>query len=123
MHEAIVSSDTKQPALLPSDHWVFWLITRHAYYHEHNGVAATTAKTRNKFYNKLSKAVKFKCVFCREGDRDAINGKSYCPSLSSVYTTIPHDRMQLFEAIQRQDLKKQNRKSLRSLVYVTKFTL
>ena len=68
--EAIVSYDPKHPALLPSDHWVSWLITRHAHQHGHNGVAATTAKTRKKFWilkaNKLSRAVKFKCGFSRE---------------------------------------------------------
>ena len=68
--EAIVSYDTKHPALLPSDHWISWLITRHTHQHGHNGVAATIAKTRNKFWilkaNKLSKTVQFKCVFCHE---------------------------------------------------------
>ena len=68
--EAIVSYDTKHPALLPSDHWVSWLITRHAHQYGHNGVATTTARTRRKFWilkgNKLSKTVKFKCGFCRE---------------------------------------------------------
>ena len=29
--EAIVSYDTKHPALLPSDHWLSWLKTRHAH--------------------------------------------------------------------------------------------
>ena len=68
--EAIVSSDAKHPALLPSNHWISWLITRHAHQYGHNGVAATTARTRRKFWilkeNKLSKAVKFKCGFCKE---------------------------------------------------------
>lgn len=70
MDEAIVSYDAKHPALLPSNHWISWLITRHAHQYGHNGVAATTARTRRKFWilkgNKLSKAVKFKCGFCRE---------------------------------------------------------
>ena len=68
--EAIISYDAKHPALLPSNHWISWLITRHAHQYGHNGVAATTARTRRKFWilkgNKLSKAVKFKCAFCRE---------------------------------------------------------
>ena len=46
------------------------LITRHAHQYGHNGVAATTAKIRRKYWilksNKLSKAVKYKCGFCRE---------------------------------------------------------
>ena len=70
MDEAVVSYETKHPALLPSDHWISWLITTHVHQYGHNGVAATTAKTRSKFWilkaNKLSKSVKFKCVFCRE---------------------------------------------------------
>ena len=69
MDEAIVSCDAKHAALLPSNHWVSWLIKIHAQY-GHNGVAATTARTKRKFWilkgNKLSKAVKFKCGFCRE---------------------------------------------------------
>ena len=66
MDEAIVSYDAKHPAL----HWISWLITRHAIQYGHKGVAATTARTRRKFWilkgNKLSKAVKFKCGVCRE---------------------------------------------------------
>ena len=68
--EAIVSYETKHPALLPGDHWISLLITRHAHQYGHSGIAATTAKTRRKFWilkgNKLSKSVKYKCVFCRE---------------------------------------------------------
>lgn len=68
--EAIVSYETRHPALLPSDHWISLLVTRHAHQHGHTGVAATTGKTRRKFWilkaNKLSKSVKFKCAFCRE---------------------------------------------------------
>ena len=70
MDEAIVSYEAKHSALLPSNHWISWLITRHAHQYGYNGVAATTARTRRKFWilkgNKLSKAVKFKCGFCRE---------------------------------------------------------
>ena len=68
--ETIVSYDTRHPALLPNYHWISWLITRHAHQYGHNGVAATTAKIRRKYWilksNKLSKAVKYKCGFCRE---------------------------------------------------------
>ena len=53
-------------------------------------------------------------------DGDSINGKSTRPSPSSVYPTVLHDRMRLFRALQRQDLKKQNRKALRSLVHMPK---
>ena len=60
--EAIVSYETRHPALLPSDHWISLLITRHAHQHGHSGVtrqahqyghsgvAATTGKTRRKFW-------------------------------------------------------------------------
>ena len=70
VNEAVVSYETKHPALLPSNHWISWLITTHVHQYGHNGVAATTAKTRRKFWilkaNKLSKSVKLKCVFGRE---------------------------------------------------------
>ena len=60
MDEAIVSYVAKHPALLPSTHWISWLRRRHAHQYGHNGVAATTARTRRKFWilkgNKLSKA-------------------------------------------------------------------
>ena len=43
---------------------------RHTHQYGHNGVAATTAKVRRKYWilkaNKLSKSVKSKCVFCRQ---------------------------------------------------------
>ena len=68
--EAIVSYETRYPALLPSDHWISLLVTRHAHQYGHSGVAATTGKTRRKFWilkaNKLRKSVKSKCGFCRE---------------------------------------------------------
>ena len=70
--EAIISYDTRHPALLPNDHWISWLITRHAHQYRHNGV---TAKIRRKYWilksNKLSKAVKYKCGFCREMAHEA----------------------------------------------------
>lgn len=72
--EAIMSYETRHPALLPSDHWISLLVTRHAQY-GHSSVAATTGKTRRKFWilkaNKLSKSVKFKCGFCHEMEHKA----------------------------------------------------
>ena len=66
---ADVSYDTKHPVLLPSSHWISLLIVRHAYQFGHNGVAATTAKTRRKYWivkaNDLAKSVKYKCVLCK----------------------------------------------------------
>lgn len=68
--KAIVSYEEKHPVLLPSDHRISLLITSHVHNHGHPGVATTTAKTRRKYWilkaNKLSKAVKFKCVTCRK---------------------------------------------------------
>jgi len=48
--EAIVSYDTRHPTLPPNDHWISWLITRHAHQYGHNSVAATTAKIRRKYW-------------------------------------------------------------------------
>ena len=68
--KAIVSYETRHPVLLPNDHMILLLITRHVHQHGHTGVATTTAKIRRKYWilqgNKISKSVKFKCVFCRE---------------------------------------------------------
>ncbi len=67
--KADVSYDTKHPVLLPSSHWISLLIVRQAHQFGHNGVAATTAKTRRKYWivkaNDLAKSVKYKCVFCK----------------------------------------------------------
>ena len=68
--EAIVFYDQKHPALLPNEHSISLLISRHMHKYGHTGVVTTTAKTRRKYWilkaNKLSKSVRFKCVFCRE---------------------------------------------------------
>ncbi|XP_068717258.1 uncharacterized protein [Montipora capricornis] len=55
--EAVVSDETRHPALLPSDHWTSLLITRHAHQYEHSGVAATTGKTRRKLDLKKNLSV------------------------------------------------------------------
>ncbi|XP_068723496.1 uncharacterized protein [Montipora capricornis] len=64
--EALVSYETKHPAMLPRDHWISLLITRIG----HAGVATTVAKIRTKFWiiraHDLAKSVKFRCVCCRE---------------------------------------------------------
>ena len=84
-------NDAKHPALLPSNHWISLLITRHAHQYGHNGVAATTARTRRKFWiqkgNKLNNAVKFKCGFCREMAHKAAN----LPALRLAPYTPPFD--------------------------------
>ena len=68
--KAVVSYDCQHPVLLPREHWISVLITRQAHQFGHNGVAATAAKTRRKYWilrvNDLAKSVKFRCVFCRE---------------------------------------------------------
>ena len=70
LDKAIVSYETKHPALLPSTNWISLLITRHMHEFGHPGVAATTAKTRQQHWilkvNKLNKSVKSRCVFCKE---------------------------------------------------------
>ena len=68
--KAVVSYDCQHPVLPPREHWISVLITRQAHQFGHNGVAATAAKTRRKYWilrvNELAKSVKFRCVFCRE---------------------------------------------------------
>ena len=66
---ALVSYETKHPALLPGEHWISLLITRHVHQCGHTAIATTVAKTRKKFWilkaHDLAKSVKFTCVFCR----------------------------------------------------------
>ena len=68
--KAVMSYEEKHPVLLPSKHRISLLITSHMHNQGHPGIATTTAKTRRKYWilkaSKLSKAVKFKCVTCRE---------------------------------------------------------
>ena len=67
---ALVSYDERHAALLPYDHWISMLITRDAHQSGHPGIAATTAKTRRRYWivkgDKLSKIVKRRCTFCRK---------------------------------------------------------
>jgi len=68
--KAIVSYETKHPALLPSNHWISLLLIRHAHQYGHNGAATTTAKVRRKYWvlkaHKISKRIKSQCAFCHE---------------------------------------------------------
>ena len=68
--KALVSYETRHPALLPREHWISLLITRQVHQCGHSAVAATVAKTRRRFWilkaHGLAKSVKFRCVFCRE---------------------------------------------------------
>ena len=66
---ALVSYDAKHPILLPSNHRVSFLITKHVHARGHQGVAIATAKIKTKYRilkgNKLSKKTKRQCVFCK----------------------------------------------------------
>ena len=68
--KALVSYETRHPALLRREHWISLLITRQVHQCGHSAVAATVAKTRRRFWilkaHDLAKSVKFRCVFCRE---------------------------------------------------------
>ncbi|XP_068714142.1 uncharacterized protein [Montipora foliosa] len=59
--KAVVTYEERHPALLPSDHRISQMITRHMHTYGHCGVAATTAKVRRKYWflkaNKLSKSI------------------------------------------------------------------
>ena len=61
--------ERRHPALLPYNHWISTLITRHEHEAGHSGVAVTTAKVRRKYWilegHKLAKTVKFRCTTCR----------------------------------------------------------
>ena len=48
--EAIISYDAKHPVLLPREHWIFLLITRHFHLNGHLGVAATVAKIKRNYW-------------------------------------------------------------------------
>lgn len=65
-----VSYDSRHPALLPYEHSISLLITRHMPQCGHAGVASTTVKIRVSYWilkaSKLAKSAKFKCAFYRE---------------------------------------------------------
>ena len=56
--------------LLPYDHWISTLVTRDAHKAGHPGVAATTGKTRRRYWiikgGYLTKIIKGQCTFCRQ---------------------------------------------------------
>ena len=66
---AVVSYETRHPALLPYRHRVSRLITEEAHRCGHSGIATTAAKTRRMYWivrvHDIAKAVKFRCVVCR----------------------------------------------------------
>ena len=69
LDRAEMTYEVRHPALLPYGHWISTLITRYVHEKGHNGVAVTTAKTRERFWilhgHKLAKTVKFRCTVCR----------------------------------------------------------
>ena len=70
VENALVSYETKHPALLPYDHRVSRLIAEEAHRMGHSGVATTAAKTRRRYWiirvHDLVKTIKSNCVVCKE---------------------------------------------------------
>ncbi|XP_064629179.1 uncharacterized protein LOC135488484 [Lineus longissimus] len=67
----LVSYDVHSPPILPATAWLSTLIVRHVHGNcGHPGIAACAAKVRRKHWilgvARLAKAVKRRCVFCRE---------------------------------------------------------
>ena len=48
--KALVSYETRHPALLPREHWISLLITHYVHQCGHTAVATTVAKTRRRFW-------------------------------------------------------------------------
>ena len=68
--KTLVSYETKHPILLSNKHWISYLITCQMHQSGHCRIAATAAKTKQKFWilrvHDLARKIKFRCVFCRE---------------------------------------------------------
>ena len=68
--KALVSYETRDPALRPREHWISLLKIRQVHQCGHTAVAATVAKTRKRFWilkaHDIAKSVKFRCLLCRE---------------------------------------------------------
>ena len=67
---SLVSYENERPVLLPYDHYLSKIIVRYAHEVGHNGVAATVAKTRKKYWiikaHRIAKVLKSRCTVCRE---------------------------------------------------------
>ncbi|XP_028405249.1 uncharacterized protein LOC114527754 [Dendronephthya gigantea] len=67
---SLVSYENERPLLLPYDHHISRIIVRDAHGVGHNGVAATVARTRIKYWiikaHRIAKVVKSRCTVCRE---------------------------------------------------------
>lgn len=85
--KALVSYETKHPAMLPQDRWISLLITQHFHQIGYAGVATTVVKIRTKFWiiraHDLAKSVKFQCVTA-EKLRQELKHNSWltCPELA-----------------------------------------
>ena len=64
-----MSYEDKHPILLPRNHPISFLITRHFHEKGHDGVASTAAKVRRRYWiigvHRLAKTIKYRCVKCR----------------------------------------------------------
>jgi hypothetical protein len=67
---SLVSYDNERPVLLPYNSHISKVIIRDAHQVGHNGVAATVAKTRKKYWiikaHRIAKVIKSHCTVCRE---------------------------------------------------------
>ena len=67
---SLVSYDNERPVLLPYNSHISKVIIRDAHQVGHNGVAATVAKTRKKYWiikaHRIAKVIKSRCTVCRE---------------------------------------------------------
>jgi hypothetical protein len=69
---ALVSYETRHPALLPYNHRVAKLIMEEYHQKGHTGVATTVAKARRSYWisraHDLAKTIKYNCVTCRKAN-------------------------------------------------------
>ena len=69
VNEAAISYDAKHPILLPREHWISMLITRHVHHKCRPGIATTVSKIKKKYWivrcHDLANSVKFRCIVCR----------------------------------------------------------
>jgi hypothetical protein len=86
---ALVSYETKHPALLPHGHRIARLIMEEFHQKGHTGVATTVAKTRRMYWivraHDLAKTIKSNCVTCR-----AANPKTE----TQIMANLPQQRLQ-----------------------------
>ena len=91
---AVVTYESRHPALLPYEHRISLLITRYMHQCGQSGVATTTAKIRARYWilkaSKLTKSVKFKYSLCQEmAQRAETQQMADLPSLCLAPFTPP----------------------------------